>query len=211
MIVAEANFIRRSNQRSNIEGSVVFSQYDPDFVRVDIDLTNVPVGTHGIHVHEKPIKNFNAKDPCKQACAHFNGTLRRWAQNIPDGVPHGSWSRGTYRHVGDLCNNITSFPREIKTNLLDLETFPDELNVTENLLTTNDVTFSYYDDLISLIPDHPHNIVGRSVVIHEDPDDEGLLGLNSGLSGMIPVDKIIESRITGNAGKRIACANIEYI
>jgi len=41
------------------------------------------------------------------------------------------------------------------------------------------------------------NIIGRSVVIHEDPDDNGL--------GDFP-----DSKTTGHSGKRIACAVIGY-
>ena len=41
------------------------------------------------------------------------------------------------------------------------------------------------------------NIIGRAVVIHEDPDDNGLGGHD-------------DSLITGHAGKRLACAVIGY-
>ena len=41
------------------------------------------------------------------------------------------------------------------------------------------------------------NIIGRSIVIHEDPDDEGKGGHDDSLT-------------TGHAGKRIACAVIGY-
>lgn len=41
------------------------------------------------------------------------------------------------------------------------------------------------------------NIIGRSVVIHEDPDDNGLGGFS-------------DSLITGHAGKRKTCAVIGY-
>jgi len=52
-----------------------------------------------------------------------------------------------------------------------------------------------------------YNIIGRSVVIHEDEDDLGRGGLD--YNGNV-VDSILyeESTKTGNAGKRIACGVI---
>jgi Cu-Zn family superoxide dismutase len=41
------------------------------------------------------------------------------------------------------------------------------------------------------------NIIGRSIVVHEDPDDNGLGGHD-------------DSLITGHAGKRLSCAVIGY-
>ena len=54
-----------------------------------------------------------------------------------------------------------------------------------------------------------YNIIGRSVVIHDEEDDLGLGGLNE--NGDI-VDKKLhkESLKTGNAGKRIACGIIGW-
>jgi Cu-Zn family superoxide dismutase len=176
MLMAEANFDPPGS--NNITGSVVFTQYNSDFVRVDIKLDNVPPGLHGIHIHENPIKFFKNQDYCKQAGGHFNGPLKLWSPQILGGTKHGSWRLDTERHVGDLCNNILSF--------------------------TGPVSGSYIDQLISLIPDHPHCIIGRSIVIHEDSDDEGLFKMRN----IEDSDRFIQSKITGNAGKRIACANI---
>lgn len=57
------------------------------------------------------------------------------------------------------------------------------------------VNITIYDNYISLKNGHIANIIGRGLVIHADEDDCGLGG-----------DK--ESLITGNSGKRIACAVI---
>ena len=54
--------------------------------------------------------------------------------------------------------------------------------------------YRFYDDMIRLRGTKA-NIVGRGLVIHADPDDCGKGGNN-------------ESLVTGNAGKRIACAVI---
>lgn len=74
------------------------------------------------------------------------------------------------RHVGDLGNITTNNKGEAK--------------------------YSFYDDQIKL-RGSKSNIIGRGLVIHENPDDCGK-GNNN------------ESLITGNSGKRIACAVIGY-
>jgi Cu-Zn family superoxide dismutase len=67
-----------------------------------------------------------------------------------------------------------------------------------NLITDNNGTCNYIieDDYIKL-RGIKSNIIGRGLIIHADPDDCGL--------GNNPA-----SLITGNAGKRIACAIIGY-
>jgi Cu-Zn family superoxide dismutase len=58
----------------------------------------------------------------------------------------------------------------------------------------------FWDDQISLYPGD-NCIVGRSLVIHENEDDLG--------EGMYSDDEMEEeSKMTGNAGSRIACGNI---
>lgn len=74
------------------------------------------------------------------------------------------------RHVGDLGNLQTNNKGEAK--------------------------YTFYDDVIRLRGTKA-NIIGRGLIIHEDPDDCGQGG-NA------------ESLKTGNAGKRIACAVIGY-
>lgn len=84
----------------------------------------------------------------------------------PFSKKHGCFSiHGNDRHAGDLINNITS----------------------DN---NGEVDVFFKDTLVSLFG--PHNIYGRSIVIHAQVDDLGL-GLNK------------DSLTTGNAGCRIAC------
>jgi len=82
---------------------------------------------------------------------------------------HGSiYYKDQPRHAGDLINNI----------LFD---------------QNGKFFYQYDDDMISLMPTNMGCITGRSVVIHESPDD---LGRGIGKSRK-------ESLITGNAGNRI--------
>lgn len=57
---------------------------------------------------------------------------------------------------------------------------------------------SFIDSKISLDKNSKYYIVGRSIVVHEKMDDLGKGGN-------------IESKITGNAGKRLNCASIKII
>lgn len=67
-----------------------------------------------------------------------------------------------------------------------------------NLQTNNkgEAKYSFLDDVIKLRGSKA-NILGRGLIIHEDPDDCGQGGNADSLK-------------TGNAGKRIACAVIGY-
>jgi Cu-Zn family superoxide dismutase len=62
-----------------------------------------------------------------------------------------------------------------------------------------DVNYSYTDDLITLRG--KNSILGRMIVIHADSDDLGVYRYENSKRGK-------ESSLTGNAGKRIACAVI---
>lgn len=102
---------------------------------------------------------------------HEFGDLRNGCESLgphwnPTSQYHGSiFLHDSDRHAGDLINNIT---------------------FDQNGL----FRFSYYDSMVNV-----KDIYGRSIVIHEQPDDLGIGGNK-------------ESRITGNAGKRIACGII---
>ena len=99
----------------------------------------------------------------------------------PHGVTHGSYRLKTIRHVGDLINNL-------------------------NVGRDGNVSVSFLDHLISLYPGQTC-IIERSIVIHEEPDDEGIPGMFSKTKTLSKNQ--LESLKTGNAGKRIACGNIK--
>lgn len=109
---------------------------------------------------------------------HEFGDLRKGCESLgahfnPTGETHGSLLyKNMPRHAGDLINNITFGEDGI-------------------------FQYQYNDNSISLYQG-PRCILGRSIVIHEKPDDLGL-----GTGG--PKE---ESLKTGNAGKRICCAVI---
>jgi Cu-Zn family superoxide dismutase len=86
----------------------------------------------------------------------------------PFGKKHGG-PHSKERHVGDLGNLITDANGVAKYQIRD------------NIITLRNKA----------------NIIGRTLVIHEDADDLGLGGEK-------------DSLITGHSGKRIACAIIGY-
>lgn len=92
-----------------------------------------------------------------------NGCISAGAHFNPENKEHGAPS-DVERHVGDLGNVIASHNGVAKVCITDNQ--------------------------ISLFG--PHNIVGRSVVVHADPDDLGKGGHEL-------------SKTTGNAGARLAC------
>ena len=98
----------------------------------------------------------------------------------PNNKSHGG-PNSKERHVGDLGN------------------------VTANKLGKVKKTFS--DSKIKL--KGKNSIIGRSVVIHENEDDLGLGGLDENRN-VIDKKVHLESKKTGNAGKRIACGVIGY-
>jgi superoxide dismutase, Cu-Zn family len=94
----------------------------------------------------------------------------------PENKLHGSYRLyGKNRHVGDLAI----------------------CNITAD--KNGNVSISFIDDLVKVIGNN--SIVGRSVIIHEKPDDEGRFRDENSERGR-------ESGKTGNAGKRICCAVI---
>lgn len=106
---------------------------------------------------------------------HEKGNLLDGCQSLckhfnPFNAPHGSPADSKFkRHVGDLGNLTANSKGIIKVVLKD--------------------------KLIKL--NGKYNVIGRSFVLHEEPDDLGR-GMND------------ESLKTGNSGKRIACGIIGY-
>ena len=155
------NNINNINNINKVSGYVSFNEnLDSKLVDIEVHLSGLRPGLHGIHIHEAG----NLLDGCSSCCAHFN----------PDKTNHGGPKNSqNKRHIGDLGN--------IKAN------------------SKGEVVYKFSDNLIKL-RGYKYNIIGRSLVIHQDEDDLGL-GIE---------DKKEESLKTGNAGARIGCAVIGY-
>lgn len=192
MLQALVKFPDNSSYSSlnNLHGYILFTQYNKNTknnneVIVEVNLSGLPPGKHGFHIHENKITQYDInqlkkgiiiKNLCDKLGGHFN----------PFRTHHGSYRFNTDRHAGDLINN---------------------LEVDQNGI----VKIKFLDPLISLNKDDPNCIIGRSIVIHEKFDDEGLPGINALLQNKKLNKNEIESLKTGNAGKRIACGNINTI
>lgn len=162
-------------KNKDISGNINFFQRKhKDPVEITVKLSGLKDGFHGFHIHEKKVECFD--ETTEKCCEKLGGHF-----NVGD-----SWSlenqngtkHGPNGHNGDLCNNIYV-----------------ENGLAEKYFVSNK---------ISLFEEDKEYIVGRSIIIHEDFDDLGLIDYDD-------EEKNISKYITGNAGKRIACGNIEKL
>lgn len=102
----------------------------------------------------------------------------------PHDVHHGSFMLDSVRHVGDMINNIC-------------------VDRSGHFRTR------YIDTLVSLYESKVENIIGRSVIIHENRDDEGDAEIYALIRDKKKRKKLMKGSLTtGNSGDRIACAHI---
>ena len=181
-----------------LKGYIHISQIDrehhPSYI-VDVEgLT--PHHLHGFHIHENPVTQASDLNMTCQSCGgHFN----------PFHTSHGSVfnQHPDERHAGDLINNICAD-------------------------ASGKCYIRFVDKLTSLYPNDPECILDKSIVIHKDTDDLGRQGKTLDMPYIMEQDgknnivnqnnfnvelykdrdKRKSSLENGNAGKRIACANI---
>ena len=85
---------------STAAGTVQFTQKSDGSVDVKVDLTGVPAGVHGFHIHEKG----DCGDNGNAAGGHFNPAST--AHGAPDAMPH---------HAGDFGNVTANANGEVHT------------------------------------------------------------------------------------------------
>jgi Cu-Zn family superoxide dismutase len=85
------------------KGTVHFQDQGDGLVEVVVDLTGVPEGTHGFHVHEKGDCGNNGMN----AGAHFN----------PTSMPHGAPDSQSH-HAGDFGNVRAEANGEVHTRFM---------------------------------------------------------------------------------------------
>lgn len=83
---------------STAQGTVFFQQLEGGSVLVKANLTGVPAGTHGFHVHERGACGDNGA----AAGGHFN----------PNGSPHAG-PEHPIRHAGDFGNVVADEKGEV--------------------------------------------------------------------------------------------------
>ena len=101
-VTAVAGMEPRSD--SQVRGTVTFTELPRGGVAVKLDLTGVPEGVHGFHVHEKG--DCSAPDGTS-AGGHFN----------PHGMQHAG-PADMQRHAGDFGNVIAPATGVVKTELV---------------------------------------------------------------------------------------------
>jgi Cu-Zn family superoxide dismutase len=88
---------------SNATGSVQFQELADGSVQVKVDLTGVPAGIHGFHVHDKG----SCADNGMGAGGHFNPMSLN--HGSPDAMPH---------HAGDFGNVTANASGEVHTQFV---------------------------------------------------------------------------------------------
>jgi Cu-Zn family superoxide dismutase len=86
---------------STAAGTVQLTEMEDGSVQVKVDLTGVPAGVHGFHIHEKG----DCGDNGNAAGGHFN----------PSGTPHGA-PNATPHHAGDFGNVTANAAGEVHTS-----------------------------------------------------------------------------------------------
>ncbi|XP_038890445.1 superoxide dismutase [Cu-Zn] 1-like isoform X1 [Benincasa hispida] len=154
-----------------VSGTVFFSQNDNGPTTVTGNISGLKAGLHGFHVHAFG----DTTNGCLSTGPHFN----------PEGKDHGA-PHDENRHVGDLGNLVAGDDGLFSA-------IPQCFSFSPLSKTLGTATFSIVDKQISLVG--PNSVLGRSIVVHADPDDLG--------RGQTEL-----SLTTGNAGERIGCGVI---
>jgi Cu-Zn family superoxide dismutase len=95
-----------TNNNDNIEGTIIFTKINKNLIEIDIEISGLKPGLHGIHIH----RSGDLRKGCDSVCDHFN----------PFNVNHGNINDNKYnRHVGDLGNIRANNNGIVKIKILD--------------------------------------------------------------------------------------------
>jgi len=169
-----------------IRGKVVFTEYiDLGMVEIEVDLVGLTRnGVHGFHIH----KYGDMSEGCASMCEHFNSSTRKPSVGVTQNTSNSTDSLRSSCELFNPYNKKHGGPGSKHRHLGDLGNIEAD---SYGRVRTNII-----DRGIKLHGSRA-NIVGRGLVIHANADDLGLGGNE-------------ESLVTGNAGKRIACAVIGH-
>lgn len=155
-----------ANRDGVVRGEVHFEELANGDTRVSYRIEGLTPGDHGFHIHE----SADFSRGCASAGPHYNPyqkTHGSRSNSGSSGSGGGAVALCPERHAGDL-GNVRAGADGIACGR-----FTDSLVKLRGLFS----------------------VVGRSVVVHADPDDEGRGGHEL-------------SATTGNAGARVACGEI---
>ena len=99
--MAMAMLVPTTNQTA--KGMVHFQDMNDGSTEVTVDLTSVPAGVHGFHVHDKG----DCSNDAQAAGGHFN----------PTGAPHGAPDAASH-HAGDFGNVTADEKGEVHTKFM---------------------------------------------------------------------------------------------
>ena len=181
-------------QYGRVSGSVTLTEQPNGDTLIAWDVTGLSPGEHGFHIHE----SADFSNGCVSAGPHYNpfgtplvmspfGTRSIRYPDVTDspwtatsaGKNHGG-PNDKDRHVGDLGNIKADVTGRAKGQMID--------------------------SLVKLRG--PYSVLGRSMMVHADPDDLGR-GDNSKAHEPGPPKNGFVSKITGNAGARLVCGEIK--
>ena len=144
-----------TNSSVGSTGTIEFTEVD-DKIRIDLNLTGLPPGKHGFHIHEAG----DLTDECQSACSHFN----------PTNKTHGG-PKDKIRHVGDLGNITANKDGVVKKRLTDSVI---SLKGKNNILGRCVVIHAGIDDL------GRGGLNKKDEIIDEDVHEESLKTGNAG-------------------------------
>jgi Cu-Zn family superoxide dismutase len=172
---------------------------------IKIRLKDVPPGKHGFHIHA----SGDLRHGCKTLCSHYNPYNKQHGVEATCSLNSRVEATCSQRHrveatcslnsrVEATCSLNSRVEATCSQRHRDIKSKNRHVGDLGNIKPNKDgiVNKIIRDKLVKLRG--KYSVIGRSMVIHEDADDLGLVNNK-------------ESLKTGNAGKRIACGIIGYL